>query len=70
MICRGSKQGARRANLRKREKTDGLLGLKTGGREDQPMGKREKQNGLIVIKHRAGMGQPKEKNENKWISRG
>ena len=42
MISRGSKQGARRANLRKREKTDGLLGLKTGGRVDQPKEKRKR----------------------------
>ena len=41
MISRGSKQGAGRANLRKTEKTDGLFGLKTGGRVNQPMGKRE-----------------------------
>ena len=56
MMSRGSKQGAGRANLRKREKTDGLLGLKTGGRVDQPMGKREKQNGLIVLKTQGGDG--------------
>ena len=56
MISRGSKQGARRANLRKREKTDGLLGLKTGGRVDQPMGKREKQNGLVGANNRGRDG--------------
>ena len=53
MISRGSKQGAGRANLRKREKTDGLLGLKTGGRVDQPMGK-EKTNGLAGAKNTGG----------------
>ena len=56
MISRGSKQGAGRANLRKREKTDGLLGLKTGGRVDQPMGK-EKTNGLAGAKN-TGRGWP------------
>ena len=57
-----------RANLRKREKTDGLFGLKTGGRVDQPMGKRET-NVLVGAKNR-GPGQPKEKRENEWNSRG
>ena len=35
-ISRGSKQGARRANLRKKEKTNGLVGSKTGGGEGHP----------------------------------
>ena len=42
-ISRGSKQGAGRANLGKREKTNGLLGLKTGGGVGQPKEKREKE---------------------------
>ena len=53
MISRGSKQGAGRANLRKREKTDGLLGLKTGRRVDQPTGK-EKTNRLVGAKNTGG----------------
>ena len=32
---------AGRANLRKKEKTNGLVGTKTGGAEGQPMEKRE-----------------------------
>ena len=40
---RGSKQRAGRANLRKREKTNGFLVLKTGGRPGQPKEKREKE---------------------------
>ena len=43
MISRGSKQGAGQANIRKREKTNGLLGLKTGGGAGQPKEKREKE---------------------------
>ena len=40
-ISRGLKQGARRTNLREKEKTNGLVGTKTGGREGQPKEKRE-----------------------------
>ena len=43
MISRGSKQGAGRPNLKKKEKTNGLLGLKTGGVACQPKEKREKE---------------------------
>ena len=43
MISMGSKQGAGRAYLGKREKTNGLLGLKTGGGAGQPKEKREKE---------------------------
>ena len=56
MISRGSKQRAGRANLRKREKTDGLLDLKTGARVDQPTGKKYT-NGLVGAKNR-GQGGP------------
>ena len=55
MVKMGSKQGAGRANLRKREKTNGLLGLKTGGGLGQPKEKRE--NGLVGAKNR-GPGLP------------
>ena len=56
MIIRGSKQGAGRANLRKREKTNGLLGLKHGvGRAN--LRKKEKRNGLVGAKNR-GRGGP------------
>ena len=41
MISRGSKQGAGRANLRKREKMNGLEGANTGGRVGQAEEKRE-----------------------------
>ena len=39
MSSRGQKQG--RANLRKKEKTNGLLGAKKGGGKAQPEEKRE-----------------------------
>ena len=42
MISRGSKQDAGLANLRKREKTNGQLGLKTGEGAGQPGEKTEK----------------------------
>ena len=45
MISRGQKQGAGQANLRKREKTNGLVGLKTGGRVGN-LRKIENMNGL------------------------
>ena len=35
-ISRNKKQGAGQTNLRKREKTNGLVGAKTGGRVGQP----------------------------------
>ena len=41
IMKRGSKQRAVRANLRKREKTNGFLGPKTGDRPGQPREKRE-----------------------------
>ena len=34
-IRRGLKQGAGRANLKKKQKTNGLVGAKTGGRAGQ-----------------------------------
>ena len=40
-ISRGVKQGSGQANLRKREKINGLVGLKTGGGVGQPREKRE-----------------------------
>ena len=42
---------AGRANLRKKEKTNGLEGSKTGGGEGQPKEK-EKTNGLVGAKNR------------------
>ena len=42
-ISRGLKQGAGRANLRKKEKTNGLVGAKKGGEAGQPKEKREKE---------------------------
>ena len=36
-----AKKGVWRANLRKKEKTNGLVGSKTGGGEGQPKEKRE-----------------------------
>ena len=56
MISRGSKQGAGRANLRKREKTNGLLGLKHGVGQAN-LRKKEKRNGLVGAKNR-GQGGP------------
>ena len=40
---RGSKQRTGRANLKKTEKMDGLVGAKTGGMAGQPKEKREKE---------------------------
>ena len=44
-----------RANLRKKEKTNGLVGSKTGGGEGQPK-KKEKTNGLVGAKNRGLRG--------------
>ena len=67
MISRGSKQRAGQVNLRKREKTDGLLDLKTGARVDQP----KRENGWIIRPKNRGQGGPTYgKKINKWISRG
>ena len=41
MISRGQKQEAGRANLRKKEKRNVLIGAKTGGWAGQPKEKRE-----------------------------
>ena len=65
----GYKEGAGRANLRKKEKTIGLVGSKTGGGEGQPKEKRENKWISMGYKQRAGRAKPKEKRENKWISR-
>ena len=46
MISRGLIQGAGQTNLRKREKTNGLVGLKTGGRVGN-LRKKENMNGLV-----------------------
>ena len=40
-ISKGLNQGAGWANLRKKEKTNGLVGAKTGGGAGQPKEKRE-----------------------------
>ena len=48
--------GAGRANLRKKEKTSGSVGSKTGGGEGQPTEK-EKTNELVGAKNR-GRGWP------------
>ena len=49
--------------------TNGLVGLKTGGRMGN-LREKENMNGLVGAKNR-GRGRPfKEKRENKWISRG
>ena len=55
MISRVSEQGAGLANLRKREKTNGLVGAKNRGR-GRPKGK-EKTNGLEGLKNK-GRGGP------------
>ena len=52
------------ANLRKGEKTNGLVGLKTGCGVGQPKENKE-MNGLVGTKNRGRAGQPKEKRENK-----
>ena len=62
---RGLKQGAGRANLRKKEKTNGLVGAKTGGGEGQPK-KKEKMIGLVGAQNR-GQGKPTEGKERKRI---
>ena len=48
--------GARQANLRKTEKTNGLVGLKTGSAAGQPK-ENEKMNGLVGAINR-GRGRP------------
>ena len=58
MILKGSKQRAGRDNLRKREKTNGFLGLKTGGRAGQPKKKREKEWISRCLKQGVGHGGP------------
>ena len=45
-ISRGLKQWAGQANLRKKEKTNGLVGAKTGG-EVANLRKKGKTNGLV-----------------------
>ena len=57
------------ANLRKKEKTNGLVGSKTWGGEGQPKEK-EKTNGLVEAKNRGRGGPTLGKRENKWISMG
>ena len=70
MISRGTKQGARRANLRKREKTDGLLGLKQGAGWTN-LRKTEKTNALVRAKTGGGgWANLSIKKEYEWISRG
>ena len=61
MSSRGSKQGAGRANLRKREKTNGLLGLKTGGGAFQPKEKRENEWISRGLKQGAGQANLRKK---------
>ena len=57
------------ANLRKKEKTNGLRGAKTGGWVAN-LRKKEKTNGLEGANNRGLGGQPKEKRGKEWISRG
>ena len=56
IMKRCSKQRTGRANLRKREKMNGLVGAKTGVMAGQPKEK-EKRNGLVDAKNR-GQGGP------------
>ena len=44
-----------------KEKTNGLVGAKTGWAGWANLSKKEKTNGLVGAKHRGGAGQPKEK---------
>ena len=62
------KTGEGRANLRKKEKTNGLVGAKNRG-GGPPLRKKEKTNPLVGAKNLRGWPS-KEKRENKWISRG
>ena len=62
-ISRGLKQGAGQANLRKKEKTNGLVRAKTGaGRAN--LRKKEKMNGLVGAQNR-GRGKPFKGKERK-----
>ena len=70
MISRGQKQEAGLANLRKKEKTNGLVGAIKKGAGQANLRKREKTNGFIGATTGGGAGQHKEKKENEWISRG
>ena len=54
-ISRGQKEGAGQANLRKKEKTNGLVRAKTGAGEGQPKEKRE--NEWISRGSKQGAGQ-------------
>ena len=55
-ISRGYKKGARLANLRKKEKTNGLVGAKNGAWRAN-LRKKEKANGLVGAIKR-GRGRP------------
>ena len=66
----GLKTGAGRANLRKKEKTNGLEGAKKKGKGRANIRKKETMNGLVGAKTGGRAGQPKEKREKEWISRG
>ena len=58
------------ANLRRKEKTNGLVGAKNRGGEGQPKEKKRKRMDNKGLNIGGGAGQPKEKRENKWISTG
>ena len=58
-----------RANLRKQEEKNGLVGAKNRG-QDGPTHEKEKTNGLVGAKTGGGAGQPKETRGKEWISRG
>ena len=62
-------RGLGQANLRKKEKTNGYWGLKTGGGVAN-LRKEEKTNGLVGAKNKGWGDQPKGKRKNEWISRG
>ena len=64
----GKKQGAGRANLRKKEKPNGLVGVKNRGRAN--LRKKDKPNLLVWAKNRGWGGPILGKREDKWISRG
>ena len=57
MINRGQKQKAGLANLRKKEKTNGLVGVIKKGAGQANLWKKEKTNGLVGAKNR-GRGGP------------
>ena len=70
MDYEGLKQGAGRANLRKKEKTNGLVGAKSRGGGVANLREKGKKNDKYGPKTGGRAGQTKEKREKECISGG